>query len=299
MRKYHTKIQAVVSEYRKQGLCSVEIAEKTGRTPYAIDVIAERAGVPFTEEEKERSRRMACEKAHITLKKQYEFSEERKEHQFEWVRMYHQEWEYISGRIFLDGQKIKVKNLVCGHEAVFASKTVRNQHSKMICPVCAEKKRIGEKIRRQKEASEKERDLEQQKSERFWSQSFTQQSVSVCPVCQSLIFDGKKYCSKECRSAFNCARHKDKRLDQIQSRNKDSITLKELYRRKCGVCYLCGGDCDFSDYETRENGVFVAGNNYPSIDHIVPLSRGGAHTWSNVELAHRICNTRKGAKVAL
>lgn len=33
----------------------------------------------------------------------------------------------------------------------------------------------------------------------------------------------------------------------------------------------------------------------PSLDHKVPLSRGGAHVESNCALAHRICNIRKGS----
>ena len=32
-----------------------------------------------------------------------------------------------------------------------------------------------------------------------------------------------------------------------------------------------------------------------SLDHVVPLSKGGAHTYANVVLAHRSCNSRRGA----
>jgi 5-methylcytosine-specific restriction endonuclease McrA len=34
----------------------------------------------------------------------------------------------------------------------------------------------------------------------------------------------------------------------------------------------------------------------PSLDHILPLARGGAHDHSNLQLAHRICNSRKSDK---
>ena len=33
-----------------------------------------------------------------------------------------------------------------------------------------------------------------------------------------------------------------------------------------------------------------------SLDHVVPLSRGGAHSLENVQLAHLSCNVRKGAR---
>lgn len=34
-----------------------------------------------------------------------------------------------------------------------------------------------------------------------------------------------------------------------------------------------------------------------SLDHILPLSKGGAHTYANVQLAHLGCNVEKGARV--
>ena len=43
---------------------------------------------------------------------------------------------------------------------------------------------------------------------------------------------------------------------------------------------------------------FISGNNYPSIDHVIPVSKGGTHTWDNVKLAHRHCNTMKSNDLA-
>jgi hypothetical protein len=34
-----------------------------------------------------------------------------------------------------------------------------------------------------------------------------------------------------------------------------------------------------------------------SIDHVIPIARGGKHILSNVRLAHRSCNSRKGARL--
>jgi 5-methylcytosine-specific restriction endonuclease McrA len=34
--------------------------------------------------------------------------------------------------------------------------------------------------------------------------------------------------------------------------------------------------------------------NAPELDHIIPLSAGGAHTLDNVACAHRSCNLEKG-----
>lgn len=57
--------------------------------------------------------------------------------------------------------------------------------------------------------------------------------------------------------------------------------------------HLCGGLCDWEDYVVRD-GVVICGDWYPSIDHVIPVSKGGLHSWENVKLAHRKCNTRKG-----
>jgi 5-methylcytosine-specific restriction endonuclease McrA len=35
---------------------------------------------------------------------------------------------------------------------------------------------------------------------------------------------------------------------------------------------------------------------YPTMDHVIPLAMGGSHVVSNVQAAHMICNSRKGAK---
>ena len=68
------------------------------------------------------------------------------------------------------------------------------------------------------------------------------------------------------------------------------VTLKSVMKRDGGLCKLCGKPVDTTD--RRGNGL---GYYYPTIDHIVPLSKGGEHVMSNVQLAHMICNSRKGA----
>ena len=82
-----------------------------------------------------------------------------------------------------------------------------------------------------------------------------------------------------------------RRVDEF---DKD-ITLEELHNRSGGICALCGKVCDYLDYRL-DNNIFIAGNNYPSIDHIKPLSKGGSHTWDNIQLAHKRCNSIKSNK---
>ena len=70
------------------------------------------------------------------------------------------------------------------------------------------------------------------------------------------------------------------------------ITLEKLFTRDAGKCYLCGEQCDWSD--RTEN---VTGMRYPSIEHVVPVSRGGLHSWENVRLAHFGCNIKKSNRL--
>lgn len=67
-----------------------------------------------------------------------------------------------------------------------------------------------------------------------------------------------------------------------------SISLKKLVERDGGICQICGKAVDYSDIE---NGHIK--KLYPTLDHIIPLSKGGTHTWNNVQLAHMMCNAGK------
>ena len=110
-----------------------------------------------------------------------------------------------------------------------------------------------------------------------------------CVVCGRLFETynpAQKTCSSECGKKLQYARHQN-RIPKNQIIDND-ITLEALYRRDSGVCYLCGKPCDWSD----KDGVTV-GPNYPSIDHLIPVSRGGFHAWDNVRLAHFSCNVKK------
>lgn len=57
------------------------------------------------------------------------------------------------------------------------------------------------------------------------------------------------------------------------------LTKHRLFVRDRHVCAYCGGT--FSESEL-------------TVEHIVPVSRGGQHVWTNVVTACRSCNTRKG-----
>lgn len=107
----------------------------------------------------------------------------------------------------------------------------------------------------------------------------------ICGASFTTTLPHKITCSTNCRRKLR-NRHSDNRLE---GKVVDSdITLEKLFKRDGGVCYLCGEPCDWSD-RTKT----ITGMNYPSIDHVYPLSKGGLHAWDNVKLAHFGCNIRK------
>jgi len=63
------------------------------------------------------------------------------------------------------------------------------------------------------------------------------------------------------------------------------VYFKKLYERDGGVCQICGLPVAFDKAPEK---LWSA-----TIDHVVPLSRGGTHEPCNCQLAHRICNSVK------
>ena len=85
------------------------------------------------------------------------------------------------------------------------------------------------------------------------------------------------------------------RSERIKAGKQDNIDLDTLIERDGGICYLCGKKVD--KRRKFKNGEGIGDmRRYPSVDHVVPISRGGTHTWGNVKLACRSCNSKKGGK---
>lgn len=106
-----------------------------------------------------------------------------------------------------------------------------------------------------------------------------------------------KYCSEKCRRRALYRTQNIRRRTKIQNAMvDDDITLYGLFKRDKGRCHICGGVCDWSDHRYK-NGRFVCGNYYPTIDHVIPLAKGGLHSWDNVRLAHHNCNSAKGDRL--
>ena len=126
-----------------------------------------------------------------------------------------------------------------------------------------------------------------------------------CVVCSAKFngFDSAKYCSSECAYKAYLRRlaeryendpvYRDKILSASHARRADKlgkgqkqILLTYLIERDRSRCQIPG--CKFNSRKITKTG-----SRRPSIDHIVPLSKGGTHELSNVQLAHYSCNLSK------
>lgn len=61
---------------------------------------------------------------------------------------------------------------------------------------------------------------------------------------------------------------------KVPYRARDSLSRRAVFVRDDFRCQYCGRSAD-------------------NVDHIIPKSRGGGHTWDNVVAACRPCNSRK------
>ena len=197
-------------------------------------------------------------------------------------------FEYVGNYTGADGN-IDIKCRKCGTTMTRSMISVR--HRNVRCRICEQRE-----IKERQEREKRER-VEKEIQKEFARQiiQYTQPQLNVCICCGNLFasITEQKYCSTECSKRYNNARKKDRRIRKIKARQKDVITIQRLYERDKGVCHLCQGVCDWNDYEIKDDA-FIAGNDYPSIDHIIPVSQNGVHSWDNVKLAHRGCNSRRG-----
>jgi len=83
-------------------------------------------------------------------------------------------------------------------------------------------------------------------------------------------------------------RRKARKLETVIEKGISKIALKKKFGTKC---YYCKKEMDFSVGVGRKFNKDMA-----TIEHLIPLARGGEHTWENTVLACRHCNISKNAK---
>ena len=194
----------------------------------------------------------------------------------------------------------------CGHEF----ERFVDLHCKTECPECH---------RREVERNERERKMAQMRralvralhgmlrvKEREEREREFLDTVYVCKECGKKFTmrelresnpwnfsDSPTFCSLSCSHRYHGRISKHRRREKKRAGDCD-LSLRELDERDNHTCYLCGGQTDWNDYRVDGSGNFVAGDMYPSMDHVIPLVAGGTHTHGNLRIAHRLCNALKG-----
>ena len=113
-----------------------------------------------------------------------------------------------------------------------------------------------------------------------------------CERCGTLFVRQCGYVeNKECVLCSKCIKWKhnktgklnrDKRVKAQQA--GDRINPMTVFRHDKWICQMCGIDCKFKP---------APHPHCATIDHIVPLSKGGAHSYQNVQTLCHTCNSSK------
>jgi len=69
----------------------------------------------------------------------------------------------------------------------------------------------------------------------------------------------------------------------------ENVKRSEVYEKHNWTCGICGEEIDPTLDPADPKSL--------TLDHIVPISRGGAHTYANVQPAHRACNVAKADRL--
>lgn len=162
------------------------------------------------------------------------------------------------------------------------------------CPCCRQKE-VEKKRRNLREKRAIEKQLRDEQRAKEYAKE------KHCCVCGALFHSTSSkalYCGDTCSRRAKYYRDKERGKKKATNHRKrarrrgavyeSGITLDKLIERDSNICQICGEPCDINDKSWG-----CCGATYPSIDHIVPLAKGGSHTWENVQLAHMICNSKK------
>jgi hypothetical protein len=138
--------------------------------------------------------------------------------------------------------------------------------------------------------------------------------ISTCYSCRTAIRTARKQAEKqrlcECgqplekykrlcsdclaehkRQHRNIASHKRCKCNHRKRARRYGVTYttginwRTVIDRMGTTCGICGDPIDVSVRHPNPGS--------PTVDHIVPMARGGSHTWDNVQPAHMYCNSVK------
>lgn len=183
--------------------------------------------------------------------------------------------------------KFKIKNFCCkDHESKYKEKE-RNKNRtiklyKYNCKHCSKK---GLSKRKKDFCSEKCYGIYRNKKK-----NNVERKLRRCAYCKKWHRKKRKCCCEVCTKKYNrnsgWRKHSKRMIAARMNGQFDAdIDIYKLIERDGGQCYLCG---DVVLFNLHYNDA-----KYPTIEHVIPISKGGTHSWDNVKVACRDCNSRK------
>ena len=106
----------------------------------------------------------------------------------------------------------------------------------------------------------------------------------------------RKYCSASCKQEAiriqglpHGNNNNHTRRARMRGAIYESVNPLKVFARAKWRCEICGVSTPKRLRGTRHDRA-------PEIDHILPLSQGGPHTYTNVQCTCRLCNNKKGSR---
>ena len=135
-----------------------------------------------------------------------------------------------------------------------------------------------------------------------WFDGLKVRQVKPCEECGRMGLWKEKFCNAKCQrisykrsTTYKQHRHKLSRRNKIKRRIRLSSQFIEdvnslvMAERDNWICHICSCQIDPTlKYPNRYS---------LSVDHVIPLSKGGSHGYDNCKSSHWICNVLKSDKV--
>lgn len=110
--------------------------------------------------------------------------------------------------------------------------------------------------------------------------------LKECAHCGT-EFTAIKYIDKVVYCSIRCTKKAMKLTRRARKKNQfvEAVYRNEIIKRDNQTCQLCLKKVDLTKQAPHPLSV--------TMDHIIPLAKGGTHEPKNIQLAHFICNSRK------
>jgi len=186
----------------------------------------------------------------------------------------HPGFEYAESRT-TNPRRVRIKCKKCGRIIERASSTFRQKNIR--CDNCENNRKLSET---------------REKLLRILLAVEDYKTPKTCKTCGGAFYSphsNQLYCSERCkRKAKPKTNSIRKRCRKYGVYYDSAVTRQKVFERDKYICQICGKPTDPNDTSWG-----IIGPNAPTVDHIIALKNGGAHTWNNVQCAHAICNSYK------